>query len=33
MQSRKQKTMSDKLIEKSKKPINKMLELSAKFGL
>ena len=25
--------MSDKLIEKSKKPINKMLELSAKFGL
>lgn len=25
--------MSDELIEKSKKPINKMLELSAKFGL
>lgn len=25
--------MSDKLIEKSKKPINKMLELSAQFGL
>ena len=25
--------MSDELIEKSRKPINKMLELSAKFGL
>ena len=25
--------MSDELIEQSKKPINKMLELSAKFGL